>query len=143
MRRTSTIWKPGTAISRAASRSGAWARSTTSRAGCGGSRRPTRAGRPATSCMLTAARYSASRRLPVADAHELGIAAVQDVATVFERVPAETIERMCEELERANRIVCYGVGREGLMMRALAMRLYHLGLDVNVVGDMSAPPVGS
>jgi 6-phospho-3-hexuloisomerase len=68
---------------------------------------------------------------------------VQDVATVFERVPAETIERMCDELEQANRIVCYGVGREGLMMRALAMRLFHLGLDVNVVGDMSAPPIGS
>jgi 6-phospho-3-hexuloisomerase len=27
-------------------------------------------------------------------------------------------------------------------MRALAMRLYHLGLDAHVVGDMSCPPVG-
>ena len=36
----------------------------------------------------------------------------------------------------------HGVGREGLMMRALAMRLYHLGLDAHVVGDMAAPPVG-
>jgi 6-phospho-3-hexuloisomerase len=34
------------------------------------------------------------------------------------------------------------VGREGLMMRALAMRLYHLGLNAHVVGDMSCPPVG-
>lgn len=42
----------------------------------------------------------------------------------------------------ARRIVAYGVGREGLMMRALAMRLYHLGLDCRVVGDMAAPPVG-
>jgi 6-phospho-3-hexuloisomerase len=29
------------------------------------------------------------------------------------------------------------------MMRALAMRLYHLGLDAHVVGDMSAPPVAT
>jgi 6-phospho-3-hexuloisomerase len=28
------------------------------------------------------------------------------------------------------------------MMRALAMRLYHLGLDAHVVGDMSCPPLG-
>ena len=48
-----------------------------------------------------------------------------------------------EELAAARRIVCYGVGREGLMMRALAMRLYHAGLDAHVVGDMSCPPVGA
>lgn len=42
----------------------------------------------------------------------------------------------------ARRIVVYGCGREGLMMRALAMRLYHLGCDVHVQGDMSCPPLG-
>lgn len=47
------------------------------------------------------------------------------------------------ELAAAKRVVCYGVGREGLMMRALAMRLYHLGLDAHVVGDMSCPPVAT
>lgn len=42
----------------------------------------------------------------------------------------------------ARRIVAYGCGREGLMMRALAMRLYHLGRDVHMQGDMSCPPLG-
>lgn len=42
----------------------------------------------------------------------------------------------------AKRLALYGVGREGLMMKALAMRLYHLGLDAHVVGDMSTPPLG-
>jgi 6-phospho-3-hexuloisomerase len=42
----------------------------------------------------------------------------------------------------ARRIVTHGVGREGLMMRALAMRLFHLGLDVHVAGDMTVPPIG-
>ncbi len=42
----------------------------------------------------------------------------------------------------ARRIALYGVGREGLMIRALAMRLYHLGLDAHMVGDMSTPPIG-
>ncbi|TRD15583.1 SIS domain-containing protein [Palleronia caenipelagi] len=49
---------------------------------------------------------------------------------------------LVREITGARRIACYGVGREGLMMRALAMRLYHLGCDVHVVGDMTAPPLG-
>jgi 6-phospho-3-hexuloisomerase len=32
-----------------------------------------------------------------------------------------------------------GGGREGLMIRALAMRLFHLGFEVSVAGDMTAP----
>ncbi|GJP35761.1 hypothetical protein CLOM_g20288, partial [Closterium sp. NIES-68] len=50
------------------------------------------------------------------------------------------VEEICSA--RDGRIVLYGVGREGLMMRALAMRLYHLGLHASVVGDMSCPPIG-
>ncbi|MEM6941279.1 MAG: SIS domain-containing protein [Pseudomonadota bacterium] len=50
---------------------------------------------------------------------------------------------LCTALGAARRICCYGVGREGLMMKALAMRLYHLGLDAHVVGDMTTPPIGS
>ena len=55
--------------------------------------------------------------------------------------PAEFAD-LATAIAAAARIVCHGVGREGLMMRALAMRLYHLGLDAHVVGDMSCPPVG-
>ena len=57
-------------------------------------------------------------------------------------VDPTAIVALVEDLAQARRIVAYGVGREGLMMRALAMRLYHLGLDAHVVGDMSCPPVG-
>ncbi len=45
-------------------------------------------------------------------------------------------------LADARRIMVYGCGREGLMMRALAMRLHHLGRTVCVQGDMSAFPLG-
>jgi 6-phospho-3-hexuloisomerase len=48
---------------------------------------------------------------------------------------------LVDALATANRIATYGCGREGLMMRALTMRLYHLGLDVHVAGDMSCPPL--
>ncbi|MEO1745866.1 MAG: SIS domain-containing protein [Pseudomonadota bacterium] len=53
------------------------------------------------------------------------------------------IEPLAAALANANRILCFGVGREGLMMRALAMRLFHLGCDAHVVGDMTAPPAGT
>ena len=52
-------------------------------------------------------------------------------------------DRLCDELLKAHRIATYGVGREGLMMRALCMRLMHLGLDAYVVGDMTTPHLGT
>ena len=53
------------------------------------------------------------------------------------------IPELAEALKGARRICCHGVGREGLMMKALAMRLFHLGLDAHVVGDMTTPPVSA
>lgn len=55
--------------------------------------------------------------------------------------PAE-FRALGRALAEARRIVVYGCGREGLMMRALAMRLFHLGRDAHVQGDMACPPVG-
>jgi 6-phospho-3-hexuloisomerase len=69
--------------------------------------------------------------------------ALSELQGVFDRTADEALETLCEEVLRARRIACYGVGREGLMMRALSMRLMHLGLDAHVVGDMTTPPVGA
>lgn len=53
------------------------------------------------------------------------------------------IAPLADTLAQARRIACFGVGREGLMMKALTMRLFHLGLDAHVAGDMTTPPVAS
>ena len=74
--------------------------------------------------------------------HPAAQQALAEIGAVFARMQPETAERMCAEILRARRIACYGVGREGLMMKALCMRLMHLGLDAHVVGDMTTPPVG-
>ena len=58
------------------------------------------------------------------------------------KVDSAEMAALVEALAGAGRVVCHGLGREGLMMRGLAMRLYHAGLDAHVVGDMSCPPVG-
>jgi 6-phospho-3-hexuloisomerase len=69
--------------------------------------------------------------------------AVHEIGEVLEAGAAGEAERLAAELQTAHRIACYGVGREGLMMRALCMRLMHLGLDAHVVGDMTVPPLGT
>src|SRR3981081_1899544 len=68
--------------------------------------------------------------------------ALDEIHQVLEAGGGAEVDRLCDEILKACRIACYGVGREGLMMKALCMRLMHLGLDAHVVGDMTAPPVG-
>jgi 6-phospho-3-hexuloisomerase len=68
--------------------------------------------------------------------------AAEELKLASAGVDPRGVERFMREIAKAKRIVLHGVGREGLMMRALAMRLYHMGLDAHVAGDMSAPPVG-
>lgn len=76
------------------------------------------------------------------DLASLAARAADELRAATAAVDAAGFAALVAEIAQARRIVAYGVGREGLMMRALAMRLYHLGLDAHVVGDMSAPPVG-
>jgi 6-phospho-3-hexuloisomerase len=73
---------------------------------------------------------------------DLATRAAAEIRDAVAAIDPAALDAMVAELAQAKRVVCYGVGREGLMMRALAMRLYHLGLDAHVVGDMSCPPVG-
>uniref|UniRef100_A0A803PR35 SIS domain-containing protein n=2 Tax=Cannabis sativa TaxID=3483 RepID=A0A803PR35_CANSA len=42
---------------------------------------------------------------------------------------------------RNGRVFLYGVGREGLMLKALCMRLFHLGVSAHFVFDMTTPPI--
>ncbi|GGX43035.1 hexulose-6-phosphate isomerase [Tateyamaria omphalii] len=69
--------------------------------------------------------------------------ALSEVQGVLNSALPDQIETMATPIQKANRIAVYGVGREGLMMKSLAMRLFHLGHDVHVVGDMTTPPIGS
>ncbi len=68
--------------------------------------------------------------------------AADEVKAAAAGVDPDALAALVAEIAGAGRVVCFGVGREGVMMRALAMRLYHLGLSAHVVGDMSCPPVG-
>ncbi len=68
--------------------------------------------------------------------------AIEEIRGALAVGAAEEVDRLCDEILKAHRIATYGVGREGLMMRAFCMRLMHLGLDAHVVGDMTTPALG-
>jgi 6-phospho-3-hexuloisomerase len=72
---------------------------------------------------------------------QLGLQALDEIGAVFSKLEPEIMPPLLEEISQARRICTYGVGREGLMMKALCMRLFHLGLNAHVVGDMTTPPL--
>jgi 6-phospho-3-hexuloisomerase len=76
------------------------------------------------------------------DVQSMAKQALSEIGAVFESVRPETARLMCDTIMAARRIATYGVGREGLMMKALCMRLMHLGFDAHVVGDMTTPHLG-
>jgi 6-phospho-3-hexuloisomerase len=61
---------------------------------------------------------------------------------VFAAMPEDALDGLIEEIVKAKRIVVFGLGREGLQMRGFAMRLFHMGRNVAVWGDMTTPVVG-
>ncbi|MER9335084.1 SIS domain-containing protein [Mesorhizobium sp. M0293] len=69
--------------------------------------------------------------------------ALDELGGVLARVDEHRIDAACKMLAGARQIVVYGCGREALQVKGFAMRLYHLGLPVAVVGDMTTPPLGS
>lgn len=75
--------------------------------------------------------------------NQMGARALADLAAVLANVEEAIVDRFIAELASARRIALHGLGREGLQMRGLAMRLFHMGLDVHVVGDMTTPPLGA
>ncbi len=67
---------------------------------------------------------------------------MDDLAEVFDRIDDAAVDRAVAEIAGAKRIAMYGAGREGLQIRGFAMRLFHLGRSVAMVGDMTTPAVG-
>jgi 6-phospho-3-hexuloisomerase len=68
--------------------------------------------------------------------------ALAEIAAAVGSIPESELEAIVDELLAARRIACYAGGREGLVLRGLVMRLFHAGLDVHYVGEMTCPPVG-
>jgi 6-phospho-3-hexuloisomerase len=68
--------------------------------------------------------------------------ALAELASVFRRLDDRETDRLCTAIRAARRIVVFAGGRERLQIMGFAMRLYHMGFDAHVEGDMTCPPVG-
>ena len=73
---------------------------------------------------------------------QLSKGALSDLDGVFAAMPENALDGLIEAMVAARRIVVFGLGREGLQMRGFAMRLFHMGRDVAVWGDMTTPALG-
>ena len=73
---------------------------------------------------------------------QLSKGALNDLAGVFAAMPEDALDGLIDAIVAAKRIVVFGLGREGLQMRGFAMRLFHMGRDVAVWGDMTTPALG-
>lgn len=68
---------------------------------------------------------------------------LNELSLVADRLDAESISALIDEIMSAHKIVLAGVGREGLATRFFAMRLMHLGFDSHWLWDDTAPGAGA
>ncbi|MEV0346514.1 SIS domain-containing protein [Nonomuraea sp. NPDC050680] len=68
--------------------------------------------------------------------------ALDELGAVLAKIDEGSIDAACRLIADARTIGVYGCGREALQIKGFAMRLYHLGLPVAVVGDMTMPALG-
>jgi 6-phospho-3-hexuloisomerase len=68
---------------------------------------------------------------------------LSEVETCVSQVCFESLEQALALIESAPRIFVAGAGRSGLCMRALGMRLMHLGKTVYVAGETTTPGIAA
>jgi 6-phospho-3-hexuloisomerase len=67
--------------------------------------------------------------------------AIRDLTDAVERIDGRDVDRVVSCILNARHVSVFGCGREGLQIRGFAMRLFHLGRSVSVVGDMTTPAI--
>jgi 6-phospho-3-hexuloisomerase len=66
---------------------------------------------------------------------------IRDLSGAVERIDGRDVDRVVSCISNARHVSVFGCGREGLQIRGFAMRLFHLGRSVSVVGDMTTPAI--
>jgi 6-phospho 3-hexuloisomerase len=63
------------------------------------------------------------------------------IKDILNSVPTYDIEKVKKLFFKSNRIFVYGAGRSGLVAKAFAIRLVHLGFETFVIGETITAPV--
>lgn len=67
--------------------------------------------------------------------------ALNELKSVFSKVADKEVDEAIGMIAKARKIVVFGGGREKLQIMGFAMRLFHMGLQSSVEGDMTTPAV--
>ncbi len=65
----------------------------------------------------------------------------REISDALSRTDEQQVETLLDMIEAADNIFVGGAGRSGLMMKAFAMRLMHIGLTSYVVGETVTPAI--
>ena len=66
---------------------------------------------------------------------------IKKVEAILDQVPQEHIDHTISLFFSSNNIFVYGAGRSGLVAKAFAIRLVHLGFQTFVIGESITAPV--
>lgn len=73
--------------------------------------------------------------------HESSAYIARKITDILSEVDENVISQIINEFFDAHRIFVYGAGRSGLVARAFAIRLVHLGFQTFVIGETIGAPV--
>jgi 6-phospho-3-hexuloisomerase len=64
-----------------------------------------------------------------------------EISAVLKRTNENAVEKFIKRLKGAKKIYIAGVGRSGLVVKAFGQRLMHLGFDVHLADEITAPGI--
>jgi len=73
---------------------------------------------------------------------EAGRRILEELDSLLAAVDEQQMREFMDALASARRIFVIGMGRTGLVMRAFAMRLMHVGFSAHVIGETTTPSIG-
>lgn len=68
-------------------------------------------------------------------------AIVEEISNVLDSINEAETEKFIARILKSKKIVAVGAGRVGMSTKAFAMRLGHLGLNANFLGDSTVPGI--
>lgn len=74
---------------------------------------------------------------------EMMLLMASKIRKIANTISDDDVEKFLEEILKAKRVYVIGAGRSGLVAKAFAMRLMHLGLQAYVVGETITPALSS
>ena len=63
-------------------------------------------------------------------------------SVLLDEIDQKKVDKLVNEIFRAEKIVCCGAGRVGMAIKGFSMRLGHLGYNAYQLGDTTVPSIG-